>query len=171
MRRNRLNIKRKTKELVERGSPILKTGKTHKPKDPKVLAVTQLKNNGKKNLHSISHGAFAFQHGYYNGSLDKRSHLGQIVSEMECDYARHMGYDSFAASPIVLREKIRLLCGNWIFQAFYRASDLTLAHLRASENLTNRILDALGMKPTPREVSLKEHVERKLKAKRRRTED
>jgi len=171
MRRNKLNVRRKTKELVERGSPILKTGKHQKHKDAKELALTQLKNNGQKNLHSVSHGAFAFQHSYYNGSIDRRSHLGQIVTEMEFEYAQHMGYQDFSSCPITLREKVRLLIGNWIFQAFYRASDLTLAHLRASENLTNRILDALGMKPTPREVSLKEHVEKQLKAKRRRAKD
>ena len=160
MRRNKLNVRRKTKELVERGSPIIKTGKRQKRKDAKELALTQIKNNGQKGVHSISHGAFVFQNSYYNGSIDRRSHLGQVVTEMECEYAQHMGYANFASCPITLREKVRLLIGNWIFQCFYRASDLTLAHLRASENLTNRLLSELGVQPTsPPGPKLKDYLE------------
>ena len=152
MRRNKLNVRRKTKELAERGSPITKRGKNQKIKDTKQLAATQIKNNGKKHLHSATHGAFLFQHSYYNGSIDRRSHLGQIVSEMEFEYAQHMGYQDFASCPITLREQVRLLCGNWIFQAFYRPTEQTLPHLRASENLTHRITRELGIKPEPRPV-------------------
>lgn len=140
-------INRKTKRLTEQGEPITRR---RKRKDPKVLAVTQIKKNGQPK--SVSHAAFAFQNAYYNGSLDKRSHLGQLVRDMEREYATHMGFQDFSSCPITLREQVRLLIGNWIFQCFYRASDLTLAHLRASENLTHRITRELGLKPEAKSV-------------------
>ena len=77
--RKKLEVRRKTKELAARGKPIIKTGERQKRKDAKELALTQIKNNGQKGVHSITHGAFVFQNSYYNGALDRRSHLGHSL--------------------------------------------------------------------------------------------
>ncbi len=131
-------------------------------KSARELALTQV--NGKKNaqsLHLVKHGAYKLQHGYYSGKLDRRTSLGQIVAQMEEEFATHMGYEDFNSSPITLREKIRLLVGNWLFQSFFVASDGTAKTLRASENMTNRILTELGLVPTSRPISLESYLEEK----------
>jgi len=154
---------------------LVKSGKRSECKDPKELAVTQIKqhtkNGRKRNLASVTHGAFLLTRAYYGGDLDRRSHLGQFVAEAEIDFATHCGYASYAECPVTVREKIRLAVGQILFQQLYTPSESTYAHLKSSENLLNRLTSELGLSPTPREVSLKEHVEKQLKAKRRRAKD
>jgi len=119
------------------------------------LAKSQLKL--KENGHPVTtpkkgHRAFLFMNSYYRNNIDLRSHLGQITSQMEQEYSEHCGYASYPECPITLREQIRLLVGNYLFQAFYVPSDKTFPHLRASENLTHRITRELGLKPEPKPV-------------------
>ncbi len=123
-------------------------------RNPKQMAKTQIiKENGKeRNLSSITHAAFAIQRAFYANTLDRRSHIGQLVSDMEEQYAAHMGFESFDHCSIVLREKLRLAIGNFLFQMLYTPSESTLPHLRASENTLNRILTELGIKPEPKNV-------------------
>ncbi len=71
---------------------------------------------------------------------------------LEAEYAVHCGYSDYDSCPITLREQIRLLIGNYLFQCFYIPSDKTYMHLKASENLTHRITRELGLKPEPRPV-------------------
>jgi len=81
---------------------------------------------------------------------------------MEQEYSEHCGYASYPECPITLREQIRLLVGNYLFQAFYVPSDKTYMHLKASENLTHRITRELGLKPTPKSVAdLNEYMSEK----------
>ena len=117
-------------------------------------AEQQIKENGHKAIvkSRSGHKAFLFVNAYYRGNLDLRSHLGQITKQMELEYAEHMGYPDYDSCPITLSEQIRLLVGNFLFQAFYLPTDHTLAHLRASENLTHRITRELGLKPEPKNV-------------------
>jgi len=117
-------------------------------------AKSQIKKTGHKSVTRShdGHKAFLFVNAYYRGDLDLRSHLGLITSQMESDYAAHMGYQDYNSVPITLREQIRLLVGNYLFQAFYLPSNQTLGHLRASENLTHRITRELGLKPEPKSV-------------------
>lgn len=154
---------------------LVKSGKRSKRIDPAELAVTQIKQhtkNGKKRtLAHVTHGAFLFVRCYYANQLDRRSSLGQFVADTELDFAVHCGFRSYPDCPVTIREKIRLAVGQILFQQFYTPSESTYAHLKSSENLLNRLTSELGLSPKPREVSLKEHVEKKLKAKRRRTED
>ena len=128
------------------------------------LAKAQIKENGHKAIAKSrgTHKAFLFMNAYYRANLDKRSHLGQITTQMEHEYAEHMGYQDYESSPITLREQIRLLVGNYLFQCFYTPTDLTIAHLRASENLTHRITRELGLKPEPKPVAaLHEYMDEK----------
>jgi len=117
-------------------------------------AKQQIKENGHKSIVKShdGHKAFLFMNSYYRGNIDLRSHLGQITSQMETEYASHCGYSNYDSCPITLREQIRLLVGNYLFQAFYVPSDKTFPHLRASENLTHRITRELGLKPEPKSV-------------------
>ena len=118
------------------------------------LAKSQIKENGHKAI-GTSHGghrAFLFMNSYYRGNLDLRSHLGQITATLEAEYATHCGYDDYVSCPITLREQIRLLVGNYLFQAFYLPSDKTYMHLKASENLTHRITRELGLKRTAKDA-------------------
>jgi len=117
-------------------------------------AEQQIKENGHKAIAKSrsGHKAFLFVNAYYRGNIDLRSHLGQITKQMETEYAEHMGYQDFDSCPITLSEQIRLLVGNYLFQAFYLPSNQTLPHLRASENLTHRITRELGLKPEPKSV-------------------
>jgi len=133
-------------------------------RSPKQMAETQIiKENGKKkSMHSVTHAAFAITRAFYSNTLDRRSHIGQLVSDLEEQYALHMGYESFDLCPIVLREKLRLAIGNFLFQMLYTPSESTLPHLRASENTLNRILSELGLSPTPRQIpSLERYIEGK----------
>lgn len=133
-------------------------------KNPKQLVKTQIiKENGKrKSVASITHAAFAITRAFYANTLDRRSHIGQLVSDLEEQYALHMGYETFDHCGIVLREKLRLAIGNYLFQMLYTPSESTLPHLRASENTLNRILSELGLQPTPRKIpSLERYIEGK----------
>ena len=119
------------------------------------LAKSQLKL--KENGHPVTttkkgHRAFLFMNSYYRGNLDLRSHLGQITTQMEQEYSEHCGYQSYESCPITLREQIRLLVGNYLFQCFYTPSDSTFMHLKAYENLIHRITRELGIKPEPKPV-------------------
>jgi len=124
-------------------------------KKTRELAKSQLKL--KENGHPVTtpkkgHRAFLFMNSYYRGNIDKRSHLGQIVEQMEQEYSEHCGYSNYDSCPITLREQIRLLVGNYLFQAFYLPTDQTYMHLKASENLIHRITRELGIKPEPKPV-------------------
>lgn len=129
------------------------------------LAKSQLKL--KENGHPVTtpkkgHRAFLFMNSYYRGNLDLRSHLGQITEQMQQEYSEHMGYQNYDLCPITLREQIRLLIGNYLFQCFYVPSSKTFMHLKASENLTHRITRELGLKPTPKNVkALHEYMDEK----------
>jgi len=127
-------------------------------------AEQQIKENGHKAIAKSrsGHKAFLFVNAYYRGNLDLRSHLGQITKQMETEYAEHMGYQDYDSCPITLSEQIRLLVGNFLFQAFYKPTDHTLSHLRASENLTHRITRELGLRPEPKNVKdLHEYMDEK----------
>ena len=119
------------------------------------LAKSQLKL--KENGHPVTtpkkgHRAFLFMNSYYRNNLDQRSHLGQLTMNLEAEYATHMGYENYDSCPITLREQIRLLIGQYIFQCFYTPTDSTFMHLKASENLTHRLTRELGLKPEPKPV-------------------
>ena len=118
------------------------------------LAKSQIKENGHGAIAKSrgGHRAFLFQNSYYRGNIDLRSHLGQITTQMEQEYSEHCGYPDYASCPITLREQIRLLVGNYLFQAFYMPTDQTYMHLKASENLIHRITRELGIKPEPKPV-------------------
>ena len=126
------------------------------------LAKAQIKENGHAAIAKSRNGhkAFLFMNSYYRGNIDKRSHLGQITEQMEQEYSEHCGYRSYESCPITLREQIRLLVGNYLFQAFYLPTDQTYMHLKASENLIHRITRELGLKRTPKPVGdLQEYIE------------
>ena len=118
------------------------------------LAKSQIRENGHKAI-GTSHGghrAFLFMNSYYRNNLDQRSHLGQLTMNLEAEYATHCGYSDYDSCPITLREQIRLLIGNYLFQCFYIPSDKTYMHLKASENLTHRITRELGLQPVQKNV-------------------
>ena len=118
------------------------------------LAKSQIKENGHGAIAKSrgGHRAFLFMNSYYRGNIDLRSHLGQITTQMEQEYSEHCGYPDYPSCPITLREQIRLLVGNYLFQAFYMPTDQTYMHLKASENLIHRITRELGIKPEPKPV-------------------
>ena len=118
------------------------------------LAKSQIKENGHKAIAKSrgEHKAYLFTSAYYRGNIDLRSHLGQITTQMEQEYSEHCGYSNYESCPITLREQIRLLIGQFLFQAFYTPTDSTFMHLKASENLTHRITRDLCLKPEPKPV-------------------
>ena len=66
-----------------------------------------------------THGASSLVQAYYSNNIDRRTSLGQMLSEWEQEYATHCGYDSPKDCPITIREKIRLAIGNRLFQMCY----------------------------------------------------
>jgi len=133
MAKDRKSVRRKTRELAK--SQIRENGHEAINKSPK---------NG--------HKAYLFVNAYYRNNLDQRSHLGQLTMNLESEYAVHCGYSDLDSCPITLREQIRLLIGQYIFQCFYTPTDSSYMHLKASENLTHRLTRELGLKPTQRPV-------------------
>ena len=126
------------------------------------MALTQVARNGKKTgLHKVKHAAYSLFHAFNSGEIDRRSHLGQIISGMESEYASHCGYTSYSECPITLREKLRIAIGEWILQSFIVPSKGNIKDLRASINTLNRITSELGLKPTSRNVSLEQYIETK----------
>jgi len=143
-RKLKKGIRRKTRELAKSQLKLKENG------HPAIIKTRR------------GHKAFLFMNAYYRGNLDLRSHLGQITTQMEQEYSEHCGYSNYDSCPITLREQIRLLVGNYLFQCFYIPSNKTFVHLKASENMTYKITRELGLKPEPKSVkNLRAYIEEK----------
>ncbi len=130
-------------------------------REGKELISKTVRGKNGKGMHKIQHGAYSLVRAYYADDIDRRTHLGILLSELETEYAAHCGFSSLAECSVTLKEKIRLAIGNKLFQMTYIPSPTTVKDLRASENSLNRILTELGLKPAQKDVSLDQYIEEK----------
>lgn len=63
-------------------------------REGKELIFKTVKNKNGKGAHKIQHGAYSLVRSYYANDIDRRTHLGILLSELETEYAVHCGFSS-----------------------------------------------------------------------------
>lgn len=109
----------------------------------------------------ITHGAHSVVRSYLSGAIDRRYALGQIITELERQYAKHKGYDSLKACPITLADTIRLIVAQKLFLASYEpdGSKNGYRDFNTAVNSMGRLVASLGLDPAEKPVlTLQEYL-------------
>ena len=81
------------------------------------------------------------------GKIDRRTVLGQWITERENMLARHCAFEHYSDTPPPLAGKIHLIIRNELFLAFYENDDPEkgIPPIRSAENLLSKLYTELGL--------------------------